>query len=119
MDKSWEGILKLGIVHFMAFPETLKGEGPILETVTKIAEDAFFTAIEVTWMKEPDVRKKARDVLEASHLMVCYGAQPPLLIGNLDLNSLDEEERTKAIDQVKDCINEAEEMGAKRGKGLH
>jgi sugar phosphate isomerase/epimerase len=114
MDKSWEGILKLGIVHFMAFPETLKGEGPILETVTKIAEDAFFTAIEVTWMKEADVRKKARDVLEASHLTVYYGAQPPLLIGNLDLNSPEEEERIKAIDQVKDCINEAEEMGAKR-----
>jgi len=45
MDKPWEGMLKLGIVHFMAFPETMRGEGPILEAVIKIAEDDFFTEV--------------------------------------------------------------------------
>ncbi len=114
MDKPWEGMLKLGIVHFMAFPETIRGEGPILETVTKIAEDDFFTEIEVTWMKDPEVRRKVRDALKIGHLTVGYGAQPPLLIRKLDLNSLDEEERKRAVAQVKACIDEAVELGAKR-----
>ena len=47
MDISWDGICTLSIVHFMAYPETIKGEGPIVETVTKIAEDDFFTGIEI------------------------------------------------------------------------
>jgi hypothetical protein len=29
----------------MAFPETIRGDGPIVETVTKVAEDPFFGAI--------------------------------------------------------------------------
>ncbi len=114
MDKSWEGMLRLGIVHFMAFPETIKGEGPILETVTRIAEDDFFTEVEVTWMKDPEVRKRVREVLEASHLVVGYGAQPPLLIQKLNLNALDEGERGRAVAQVKACIDEALELGAGR-----
>ncbi len=114
MDKPWEGMLKLGIVHFMAFPETIKGEGPILETVTKIAEDDFFAEVEVTWMKDAEVRKRVREVLETAHLTVGYGAQPPLLIGKLDLNSLDEKERGRAVAQVRACIDEAAELGAGR-----
>jgi len=114
MDKPWEGMLKLGIVHFMAFPETIRGEGPILETVTKIAEDDFFTEVEVTWMKDPEVRKRVREVLEAGHLVVGYGAQPPLLIQKLNLNSPDERERGRAAAQVKACIDEALELGAGR-----
>lgn len=114
MDKPWEGILKLGIVHFMAFPETIKGEGPILETMTKIAEDDFFAEVEVTWMKDPEVRKRVREVLEASHLTVGYGAQPPLLVQKLDLNALDRGEREKAIAQVEACVDEALELGAGR-----
>ena len=44
--------MKTGIVHFMAFPETIKGEGPILETVYKIATDDYFSAIELTSIKD-------------------------------------------------------------------
>jgi len=114
MDKPWEGMLKLGIVHFMAFPETIKGEGPILETVTNIAEDDFFVEVEVTWMKDPEVRKRVREVLEAGHLVVGYGAQPPLLIQKLNPNSLDKGERGRAVAQVRACIDEALELGAGR-----
>ena len=37
MDKHWSNFCTLSIVHFMAFPETMRGEGPVVETVTKIA----------------------------------------------------------------------------------
>ena len=40
--------MTVGIVHFMAFPQTMGGSGPIAETVGKIAEDPFFTGIEIS-----------------------------------------------------------------------
>ncbi|MBI3762233.1 MAG: sugar phosphate isomerase/epimerase [Chloroflexi bacterium] len=114
MDKHWSNYATLSIVHFMAFPQTMNGEGPIVETVGKIAEDPFFTGIEVGWIKDPKVRAATKAVLEASHIKVGYGAQPSLLTQKLNLNSLDETERQKAVDQLKANVAEAAEMGAKR-----
>ena len=51
-----------GIVHFMAFPAVQKGEGPIIETVKKIAYDSYFEAIEVTWIKDPAVRREVKRI---------------------------------------------------------
>ncbi len=114
--------MKVGIIHFMAYPSTIKGEGPIVETISKIAEDDFFTAIEITWIKDPGVRAKAREVLVTSGLAVGYGAQPAVLTTPLDPNSLDEDERKNAVEVLKGQIDEAHYMGAGRmaflsGKG--
>lgn len=32
--------MQLGIVHFKAFPEVARGEGPVVETLRRIVEDA-------------------------------------------------------------------------------
>ena len=37
-------VVRPGIVHFMAFPATMKGEGPILETCREILADDFVLA---------------------------------------------------------------------------
>src|ERR1051326_7743079 len=50
MKESWVNHLKLGIVHFMAYPQCLKGEGPIQETLEKIVHDDFFEAVELGWI---------------------------------------------------------------------
>ena len=113
MQESMYKFMKVGLIHFMAYPQVMKGEGPILETLQKIAEDDFFTAVEVSWIKDAQVRQKAKKMLEVSHLTVAYGAQPRLLIKKLDLNSLDEAERREAINEVKDAVDEAYEIGAK------
>lgn len=97
----------------MAYPQCIKGEGPILETMTKLVEDPFFEMIEITWIKDPEVRKKVRDLLQFSKMTIGYGAQPPLLIEKLDLNSLNREERMKAVNKVKECLDEADYLGAK------
>jgi hypothetical protein len=76
MQESMYKYMKVGIIHFMAYPTTITGEGPIVETITKIAEDDFFNAIEITWIKDPEVRAKAKEVLVTSGLAVGYGAQP-------------------------------------------
>ncbi|MFQ5614163.1 MAG: sugar phosphate isomerase/epimerase family protein [Anaerolineae bacterium] len=114
MDKHWSNFCTLSIVHFMAFPETLGGEGPIVETVGRIAEDPFFTGIEIGWIKDPGVRAETRAILEQSRLQVGYAAQSALLVQKLDLNSLDETGRRRAVDQLRAGVDEAAEMGARR-----
>jgi len=113
MQESMYKFMKVGLIHFMAYPQVMRGEGPILETLQKIAEDDFFTAVEVSWIKDDKVREKAKKLLEMSHLTVAYGAQPRLLINNLNLNSFDEEERKRAVREVKAGVDEAYEIEAK------
>ncbi len=114
MKGSLSNYMKVGIVHFMAYPSTIKGEGPVLETITKIAEDDFFSAIEITQIKDSSVRKKVADLLKSSHMEVGFGAQPLLLTTKLDINSADEEERQKAIAQIKMGVDQAYDVGASR-----
>jgi len=114
MQESVYKYMKVGIIHFMAYPSTITGEGPIVETITKIAEDDFFTAIEITWIKDPEVRAKAKEVLMTSGLAVGYGAQPAVLLTPLNPNSLDEDERKKAVEVLKGQVDEAHYMGAGR-----
>jgi len=105
--------MKVGIVHFMAYPEAQKGER-ILETIPKIAEDEFFGAIEITTVADPDVRKKVARLLGGAHIVVGYGAQPIQLSNKLDLNALDREQRQKAVERIKAAVDEAYELGAQR-----
>ena len=92
--------MKVGLIHFMAYPQLIKGEGPILETLQKIAQDDSFTAVEVSWIKDAKVRQKAKKLLEVSHLTVAYAAQPRLMVKKLNLNSLNETERQEAVNEV-------------------
>ena len=114
MDKHWRDYCTISIVHFMAFPEIIGGEGPIVETVSKIAEDPFFGGVEIGWIKDPKVRAETRAVLEHNHIKAGYGAQSSLLIQKLNLNSLDEGERKKAVDGLKANVDMAVDLGAKR-----
>ena len=103
---------RIGIVHFMAYKSCIQGEGPILETLEKIALDPYFNVVEVTQMKDAQVRKEAASLLKSAHMDVAFGAQPICLVNQLDVNSLDEEERKKAVDMVKGGVDQAEELGA-------
>ena len=112
MQESMYKYMKLGIVHFMAFPTALHGEEPIAESVSKIAEDDFFTAIELTWIKDAAEKEKTKAILEASALAVAYAAQPAVLTTPLNPNSLDDAERQKAVDTLKQEIDSAYDMNA-------
>ena len=70
---SWEPIVDLSIVHFMIFPETLTGSGPIAETVAKIVNDEFFSMIEVGHINDPEVRKQVAELIATTH-MALYDA---------------------------------------------
>ena len=96
----------------MAYPSTIKGEGPIEETILKIAIDEYFDAIEITWINERETRKRVKKMLDSAHLSVAYGAQPRLLTTGQNINDLDESKRQIAVANLKEGIDEAYEMGA-------
>lgn len=112
MNESLHKYMKVGLIHFMAYPAVMKGEGPIEETLKKIASDDYFDAVEVAWIKDKAVRQRARKIIDTSHLTVSYGGQPRLLTTGLNINDLNEEGRQKALATLKEGIDEAYEMGA-------
>lgn len=112
MNEPMYKYFKPGIIHFMAYPSTMKGEGPIAETVKSIACDDYFSAIEVTWIKDSKVRQEVKKIIETSHMTVGYGSQPRLLTTGMNINDLNKEERMRAVANLKEGIDEAYELGA-------
>jgi sugar phosphate isomerase/epimerase len=104
----------LSIVHFMIFPDTISGSGPILETVSQIVNDDFFSMIEISHINDPAVRSQVREVIETAHARVAFGAQPVILSQKLDLNSLDLTKQKDAIRKLLPFVDEAREVGANR-----
>ena len=112
MTEPIQNYARIGLVHFMAYKACIGGEGPIVETLEKIALDSYFQVVEVTHMKDDKVRAQAADLLRSAHMDVAFGAQPILLVGKLDINSADESHRLKAVEAVQAGVDQAEELGA-------
>src|ERR1039458_1198316 len=104
-------VIRPGIVHFMAFPATIKGEGPILETGRQILADPYFEIIEISWIKDPAVRAQVKAMIASAGVEAKYGAQPRLLTQKLDLNSADEIMCQRAVAEIKSAVDEASELG--------
>ncbi len=101
-----------GLIHHMAFPDTLQGEGPIVETLEQIVLDSFFSAVEVTQMKHAGVRKEAAQMLAVSGMDVIFGAVPPMLQAKASLCDPSATKRKKALDLMRRMIDQAYELGA-------
>lgn len=112
MNESIKKYMKVGLIHFMAYPSTMRGEGPIEETIKKIAVDSYFDAVEITWIKEAPVRERVKKLLDSSHMTVAYGSQPRMLTTGGNINDLDEVKRLANLDSLLAGIDEAYEMGA-------
>lgn len=113
MNADIHDYMKVGLIHFMAYPQCMGGDGPIMETVSAIATDPFFDVIEVTRINDAGVRKQVRDIIEQARIEPHFGAQPITLGGKLDLNHPEESERHKAVEAVKAGIDQAAELGCK------
>lgn len=101
----------VGIVSFMAYPEIIKGEGPIVESIIKILKDPFFSLIEITHIKDSHERKKLKSLIEISNIKVSFGAQPFQLMNKLNLNSQDISVKKNSISKLNELLNEAYDMG--------
>ena len=114
MDQHWDAFCTLSLVHFLFFPECGSGDGPILESIARVAQDDFFGAIEIGRINDLAVRRQAAQVIDQSHLQAAFGAQPIILGGKLNLNSLEAVERRKAVETLKPFVAQAAEVGARQ-----
>ena len=103
---------KIGIIHFMLFKEALKGQADVITSLATLANDPYFDAIEVTWIRDKAMRSDAATLLRESGKTVAFGAQPVLLTQGLDLNHDDPWKRRDAVDGVKRVVEQAYELGA-------
>ncbi len=103
---------RLGIVHGMAWPACLAGDGPVVETFTQLAEDADFDVIEAGRINDEGARREAISIAHQAGLEIVFSAQPTVLINGLAPASTDGAERRKAVDQLKADIDLAYEYGA-------
>ena len=114
MDGHWSAYCAMSVVHFMAFPEAGGDRVSLVESVSKIAEDDFFDAIEITWIEDAATRRDVKQILGISQLQVGFCAHPAILSQKLDLNSLDESQRKTAIRRLNEHIDQGNELGAER-----
>ncbi|MBN2156959.1 MAG: TIM barrel protein [Candidatus Lokiarchaeota archaeon] len=120
---------KKSLVTFMAFPgprlgrSAQLGEAPekyLKDSIEFIKKTGFFNAIEVTKIKDPEIRENMAQLYKKYKFFVTYCAQPVQLINedNLiaetDISSIDELERRNAVARLMECLDEAYEIGAKQ-----
>lgn len=108
----WYDLFHMGIVHFMAYPDA-KTQQQIIESVKKILIDEFFQAIEVSALVDEDTLVKIGKMCDTARVQLLIAAQPLVLSYKLNLNSLDEKERLKAVEKIKQVIDRAYISGAK------
>lgn len=104
--------IRPGLIHFMAFPETSNGEGPIVPTLKRLLQDTYFDIVEVGWIKDPVARAEVRSLFASAGVKLFYGAHPRLLSQRLDLNNLAEPVRLRAVQEMHVAVDEAAELGA-------
>lgn len=111
MNQPIQDVASVGLVHFMLWKDTIKGEGDF-SSVSTILDDPYFGAMEMSWVKEDAERAHVAKLVAASGKRVAFGAQPVLLTQKLDINHLDESERRTAVDAVVGVMPQAAEIGA-------
>jgi sugar phosphate isomerase/epimerase len=112
MRQSLHDFMKVGIVQFMAYP-LVETKEEYLQSISSIIEDDFFSAIEIKSAPDNESGQQARQLFESAGMTVGYSAHPFLIRNQADLNSINIEERLRALDFMKMAIDEAYEMGAK------
>ena len=114
------------VVHPMAFPgrqntnSMLRGEPGeryLMESLRILAEDPYFGGIELTRIKDPSLRKKAIEYLSKTKLHIFFSAQPVQILNEegyapTDISSINELDRTNALNRLKEMIDQAYEFNA-------
>jgi sugar phosphate isomerase/epimerase len=113
MDTPWSAYMQVGLVHFMMFPEAMQGNDDVLQTIERVAADPLFDVLEITKIKNPEVRRQVRDVADMAHIDLGFGSQPGILMNKLNTAALDEDARKAAVAEIKSSVDQAYEHGCK------
>ena len=109
---AWQSKVDFGLVHPLVFLACRTGEGPVIETLEKIVEDATFGAVEIAPPKDPAVRKQARELLNAAKLQVVYLPVLPILLEDVGIGSADADKRKAGMERLRTLLDEAVEFNS-------
>jgi len=103
----------LGIVHGMIYPKVKEDVRAYYDTLEELAEDSYFTAVEVSFPPDGDYRR-AKKILGSFQGAVAYGAQLVTLDEKYDLADPDDEVRKQAVRRVCEEIDKSNLLGIRR-----
>ncbi|HUU27280.1 MAG TPA: TIM barrel protein [archaeon] len=112
MTELIEQYLRLGLVHFMAFPETVQDESLLLPTLEIVARDPAFRAVELKALENEALLEPVRKLLTSAGLGVVLAAQPAILGQQLDPGSPKKAVRKRTFQVLKRHVNQALALGA-------
>ncbi len=104
---------KLGVVQFMAFPNSDQNPEALLASLKSLAVDSDFGLVELTRMPDRQTLVQVRSLLEAANLDCGFAATPMILRQGLNPSAIDETTRKIAVTELKSCVDEAIALGAK------
>ena len=113
MEKRWQGMMSIGIVFPKLYSHANAGTGPIVENLTKLLSDPFFTAMEVSYIKEDAVRRKTAEILSYSGVDVIFNGGSAFRELKINLSSLDPTELKGSLASGRLLIDQAYELGAR------
>jgi len=112
MDVDVKRYMEVGIIHHMVYQKVFSDEAWFERSFRTLLEDPFFDVIETAESPFASMPGKIRSWADQAHVKVAYGGQSRTLSRKLNINALDKSERNKALETLKQGIDEAAEMGA-------
>jgi sugar phosphate isomerase/epimerase len=112
MKESLHSYMKVGTVLAMSFPEAAEEGEPFLRALREVAEDDFFSVVEMAKVKDPATRRSALQILALSRLEVGFSGGFALMTGRHNLNAFEEVKRKEAVQVAVAAYDEGREMGA-------
>ncbi|MDY0290056.1 MAG: TIM barrel protein [Sphaerochaeta sp.] len=111
MRDAIQNYCRLGIVLGMAYPECSASEEAYLTSLKKILVDPFFQVVELGTLPFPSIENKVTSMVKVAHCTMTFSGHSLLFSQKLNINSLDENERKKAVHVLKQGIDQAYAWG--------
>lgn len=102
---------RIGIVGFMAYPNLLKAQG-IEESIKELAEDPFFDLLELNFINDENWRR-VENIVKGYGKEVSLALQPFTNSPEGNISSLDDNIRSKALNEIKKMITVSSKRGFK------
>ncbi len=96
----------------MAYPSSQKSEELYLSTLKELLYDETFEVIEIGKIPFPSLEGIVPSLIHSAHAELTYSGHSLLFARNANINATDEAERKRAVEILKNGIDEAYEFGA-------
>ncbi|HKM05930.1 MAG TPA: TIM barrel protein, partial [Sphaerochaeta sp.] len=111
MKDAIQNYCRLGIVLSMAYPECTTSEEAYVSSLKKILVDPFFQVVELGTLPFASIGDRVSAMVKVAHCDMTFSGHSLLFSQKLNINSLDEEERQKAVLLLKKGIDQAYAWG--------